>query len=290
MTARGLKSILVAAVLAAFSGGILGQQTRDDRTRERGSAVPTGGTVAAPAASSTSTGSVPSVRPRGGLPPGGPRSASVPVNGPGVRGGGPDQIPVQTYTPNARWSLGDFYRYQSFFDRLSRSYQSIFPYEYLWRYAQGDSPLTPTVMGFALENATEASSSLVELADDLKRLLVDFEAGALEHPEFEERFDATLSQVRRRAKQIRTDHSLSFLDLRRSPKTPGHVPVSSTAELHVLVDRLAEAALRIQQGVLGLAEETRVVSVESLREPSLVSLSRTVEQLARTIERSASRL
>lgn len=208
------------------------------------------------------------------------------------RGGGSGQIPVQTYTPSLRVNIYDFYAVDTFLYRLMRRYDFFYGYEYLWRYAQGDSPLTPKLMQLALEDASHHSETLVKLAAELEQLLTDFEAGKIDPKTLGREFDDRLDQMRKVAKKIRGDDNLEYLDQRPDMKLESPAQASSLAELRVLMASLQEMALQMKQGIMSFYTNdlSRVVSVEDLNQPSFKSISKGIDKLSKTIEKSVDRL
>jgi hypothetical protein len=207
-------------------------------------------------------------------------------------GGGLPSIPVQTYAHGVIIRNADWYRFNSFLDRLMFQYRFLPGYEYQWRYAQGDSPLTPELLDLALREPASASSSLALLGDDLSRLIDRYQEGAIGSEDFSARLKETTRAIRSLAKKIRRDQFLSYLDLRADTKVPSYSSPDNLDELRALSRELAETARRIETGIHDFREKemSRVVSVNDLTDDSLDSLARRVDRMARVIERSGARL
>lgn len=216
---------------------------------------------------------------------------TAPRGGGSATGGSP-QIPIQTYAPSRRLDIYSFYLCDEFLYRLTRQYAFFSGYEYLWRYAQGDSPLTPDIVKLALQDSSQAAHSLVGLSEDLKQLLADFEAGRLDRKSFEAEFDRTLAQVRKLAKKIRGDYYLGYIDQRTETKIEAPQAAASLAELRPLVDELHQMALEMQKGLSSFytRDVTRVVSVQDLAQPSFRSISKGIDRISKTIGKSVDRL
>lgn len=221
---------------------------------------------------------------------------SVPRTDPGGRGGaggGGNTIPIQTYTPNYTINRWGWYYCDRFLYLLWNQYRFYGYQQHLWRYAQGDSPLTKEVLEMAVRDSSYAAAQLVNLTEDLGRMLDDYEAQRMDRKTFQAGFDDTLGQIRKSAKKIRTDYYLEYLDQRVEEKA-GVLPgtVASVAQLRGLVDQLHEMALQTQRGIVALYKDdlSRVISVEYLNQPSFKSLSQSIDKLSKTIEKSAERL
>ena len=201
-------------------------------------------------------------------------------------------IPVQAYGPDMGISVGDWYRCNYFVERLMRDYRFVHGYDYLWRYAQGDSPLTPETLALALKSSSSASRDLNLHADHLNHLIASYKRGEIGRATFNQEVRTTTRQIRDSAKRIRNDFYLSYLDLGSKVDVSDYDEPMSLTELQELAAQLLEAAQSIDGTLTGFFHRdlSRVVSVKDLQRPSTESRSRQIDQLAKLIERSSTRL
>ena len=177
-------------------------------------------------------------------------------------------------------------------NRLWRRYSFLSRYEYQWRYAQGDSPLTPRVVRLALRDSFLAAASLVGLTKELEPVLLDFQAGRLDRKGCEREFGRILSEVRKLAKKIRKDDYLDYIDQRPKVKMPSPKKARSFAEMQALIAELRQLVVQMNQGILAFYDKdlTRVVKVADLSQPSFQSISKGIDKLAKTIQKSVDQL
>ena len=175
---------------------------------------------------------------------------------------------------------------------LTRQYGYLNGFDYLWRYSQGDSPLTPESVHMALTEPTGWSASLVDLAGQLRAVVTSYQAGEIEHTVLEQRVDGLTDEIRQLAKKIRKDQLLEFIDQRKDAKLEGYSKASSVEDLLALTDELNQLAVRIHDGLSGYSNQdvSRVISVDDLSEPSFDSMSKGVDRLAKVIKGSVDRL
>jgi hypothetical protein len=165
-------------------------------------------------------------------------------------------------------------------------------YNYLWRYRQGDSPLTPDSMRIALQQCVSASGGMLRLSDQLQGIINQYESGALTQEEFENQVEQTTKQIRKLSKKIRKDDFLDFIDQRQKDDVASYREATSVAGLKGLVNQLRLMAFEIDSGLEAYNKEdmTRVVDVRELERPSFDSLTKGIDRLSKTIDRSANRL
>ncbi|MEJ2081043.1 MAG: hypothetical protein P8Y94_02460 [Acidobacteriota bacterium] len=201
-------------------------------------------------------------------------------------------IPVQAYGRDMDISVGDWYRCNYFVERLMRDYRFAHGYDYLWRYAQGDSPLTPETLALALKSSSSASRDLNLHANHLNHLIASYKRGEIGRATFNQEVRTTTRQIRDSAKRIRNDFYLGYLDLGSKVDVPDYDEPMSLTELQELAAQLLEAAQSIDGTLTGFFHRdlSRVVSVKDLQSPSTESRSRQIDQLAKLIERSSTRL
>ena len=185
-----------------------------------------------------------------------------------------------------------YYSCQRFIDRLCRRYTFFSGREYLWRFDQGDSPLTPDIVKLALRDSLQAATSMVQLTGELEPLLLEFQEGRLDRKSLEQQSDPVLHQVRKLAKSIRKDSVLGYIEQRPRMKVRSREQVRSISELQALAAELHQMALQVRGGITSFCDRdlTRVVSVSDLTQPSLGSISKEIEKLAKTIDKSVDRL
>jgi hypothetical protein len=162
----------------------------------------------------------------------------------------------------------------------------------MWRYAQGDSPLTQEAIELALLKPVSASSSLMAMVDELSDLVDRYEAGEIEKDYFHQTVKVKTKAVRNFAKTIRGDYFLDTFDKRESKLDIDVDKASSIAELRQLCEILRQNATKIDEGLASFYEKdmSRTVDVSELQRPSFESLSKGVDKIAKTIEKSAKKL
>ncbi len=190
------------------------------------------------------------------------------------------------YNPYALYEWDLFYR------RLWLQYGYMSRYDYLSLYANGVSPLTEDATRLALRNCVVASEGVVQLSDRLQRLLDGYAAGSLTEGEFERGVDETLAGIRAYAKYIRRDDYLNFLDQRKDRKWDSIAPAQSVAELEALVQELRQTAVDVNSGItaFGQGEGVHVISVKNLEQASFRSMTKKLDKLTKSIDKSVRHL
>ena len=155
---------------------------------------------------------------------------------------------IQVYNPSGHAGSGH-YACRRFGDRLCRRYSFLRGREYLWRFAQGDSPLTPRMVQLALGDSLQAATSMVQLTEELQPLLLEFQEGQLDRKSFEHQSDEVLRRVRKLAKKIRKDYVLHYIEQRSKVKVPSRKKARSIPELQGLVAQLHRMALQVREGI-----------------------------------------
>lgn len=285
-----IKTSLSIFVLVSLFGGVVWAQNSDrsERVTRTDSAAPR---TVAPAASA------PRARPAASY------SSADPAMSSGVHPGvtaptgnssssGYGSIPVQTYGYDVDISISSWYRCNYFVQQLMHDYRFIHGYDYLWRYAQGDSPLTPEALALALKSSSAASRQLTLLANHLNHVIASFELGEIDRENFNRELKTTTHQIRDFSKRIRKDYYLGYLDFGADVDAPDYEEATSLAELKDLAAQLLETAHGIDGTVSGFVHRdlSRVVSVKDLQSPSTDSLSKQIDHLAKAIERSGNQL
>lgn len=275
-------------ILVTLFGGALWAQNSDRPVRSTRNDEPA--RVPAPAATSVARIRVSAPNASSDLPsvPGNQAAAIAAVNSPS--GYGP--IPVQTYGNGVDIAAGNWYRCNYFVEQLMRDYRFLHGYDFLWRYAQGDSPLTPEALSLALESSSSASRQLNLLANHLNHLIAAYERGEIEHAAFNQEVRTTTHQIRHWAKRIRKDYYLDYLDTGSDVDVPDYDEPTSLAELKGLAGQLLETAHGIGGTLEGFIHRdlSRVVRVKDFQSPSADSMSKQIDHLAKVIEKSSTRL
>ena len=114
----------------------------------------------------------------------------------------------------------------------------------------------------------------------------------MDRKSLEQQSDPVLHQVRKLAKSIRKDSVLGYIEQRPRMKVRSREQVRSISELQALAAELHQMALQVRGGITSFYDRdlTRVVSVSDLTQPSLGSISKEIEKLAKTIDKSVDRL
>jgi hypothetical protein len=155
------------------------------------------------------------------------------------------------------------------------------------RFMRNSEPLlTPKLASLAVRKPLAISAQLIGVVDELSALLTEAQSGKAVD---KKAIDATLEQVRKLARLIRSDSSLSFIDLRAD------LDLSKGSNFEQLglnaIERLREYALDLHNQLKTLSEQsaTATVSVDYLARPSFESLSKGIDKLCRVIQSSARR-
>jgi hypothetical protein len=133
---------------------------------------------------------------------------------------------------------------------------------------------------------------MLRLSEQLENIINRYEAGEIEEDEFENLVEDRTDQVRKLAKKIRKDDFLDYIDQRQKDYDGSFQEAQSVRGLKALTQQLRMMAYEIDTGLEAFNEEdmTRVVNVRELERPSFDSLSKGIDRLAKTIERSAKSL
>ena len=281
-----LKRTLILVVLSALCGGVLWAQNSDRPVRSTRTEAPA--RVPAISASGARTRPLASGASSPGIQSG---ATPTPIAGFGApsRYG---SFPIQGYGYNPGISTSNWYRCNYFVQQLMRDFRFLPGEEYLWRYAQGDSPLTQAAVTLALRDSTSAAHSLIQVSHRLDQLVASYERGEIDRDAFNQEVKATTRRIRNYAKKIRKDFYLGYLDAGTDLDVPGYESPASLADLKQLTNDLVEAAHGINGTLDGFVSRdlSHVVSVGDLQKPSADSLSKRVDSLAKLIEKSSARL
>lgn len=200
------------------------------------------------------------------------------------------------YNPYYRnwYSWRDRYRYYSLFSRLGWQY-GFYGRQLtnsLRRLSYADNPLTSDMVKLLLRDSNQAAKALLADTNSLKLLISDFESGAIRQAVFEKQSRELLDRIRKSAKAIRKDYYVEFVDSDNDVKPKDYDPVSDLEGMRSLVADLEGLALQMQSRLYSIAsdEDVRTVSIRTLQEPSLDSLSKGIDELAKTLKKSSKRL
>jgi len=228
------------------------------------------------ARASTSGSSGESARPSSGS------SGSSSSSGYGGGSGGPS---VPSLQGTSFHSYGTYMQWQGFLFNLRMFYGFSMDRT---RFLRNSEPLlTPRLASLAARRPLTASAELMVLVDELSSLLAETRSGKAVDGKA---IDATAEQIRRLAKQIRSDEALSFVDRRND------IDMAKAGNFEQLgldaIERLREVALDLNSQLKTLSEQsqTSTVSVDYLSRPSFDSLTKGIDKLSRVIQKSARRL
>ncbi len=196
----------------------------------------------------------------------------------------------QSYTPDLRGtsfvSANSYYQSMDFFYWVRRNY--FLDRYYFSRFYRNTEPLiTPQLARLTLRQPLALSSRLLIAVDELEALIRDAQAGKqVDKQQIAEK----TKEVRELAKQLRQDQSLNYFDQRKDRdllKGTRYDDLGLEA-----IAQLREMALDLNTQIKSLYEQssTSTVSVDSLSQPSFMSLSKGIDKLSRVISSSARRL
>ena len=205
-------------------------------------------------------------------------------SGSGSSGGGGGQV-IPSLRGTSFYSYGTYLQWQDFLWRLQMFYG-------FWmdnsRFLRNSEPLlTPRLASLAVRRPLAASTEMLRLVDELSSLLAEARSGKAVD---KNAIDSTAEQIRKLAKQIRSDQALSFVDQRNN------VDMAKAGNFDQLgldaVERLREVALDLDNQLKTLSEQsqTSTVSIDYLSRPSFDSLTKGIDKLTRVIQNSAHRL
>jgi hypothetical protein len=177
-------------------------------------------------------------------------------------------------------------------NRLFSRYGYRWGFDGIWKYAQGGSPLTQQAVALALSESSLTADSLISASMNLQFLIDQYEAGSIGQESFEVEVKRTTKRIRELSKRIRNDQLLDYLDQSPKAKVPSYDRASSISELRALSLELHRAATDIAQGIDAYYEKdmTKVIDVNDLQRPSVGTMTKGIDRLAKTISKSATRL
>ena len=284
--------LTVLLVLAACSLPALGQPrsgtSEVEPPRLSGGSSSRGGGGMAPAVSAPSGGSTRSVS---GTGVSGGTSMSRSSVGGNYRsyGGsyGGSSYGGRLYTDRSSFtSIGCYYQWQNFLTTLSRRYY-LNGFSLRRFYVNSEPLVTPGLVRAGLRDPIRWSSDMLTAIDDLEGLVAARQRGD-EIPN--DSIVGKAKEIRKLAKSIRNDRAIQFFDQRENQD------LNKGKRLEKLglegLGELREIALdmNIQLRNMFRQRTTSTVSVQSLSQPSFKSLSKAIDKLSKTVEKSAKRL
>ena len=194
--------------------------------------------------------------------------------------------------PGYRYKLWDLYYCDTFYSRLQMEFGYALGRDSFWTFVQGWPALTPQATDLALKTSTNAADRMLRITSDLSHILDLYEAGTIRQPQLERDVKLLLNELRIRAKQVRKDFYVSYLDQRQPLKGQKFGPATSVDGLRNLLSELRSRALDLRRDFDEFFSEdrTRVISVDELAKPSFKSKSKEIDKLASAIKKSVVRL
>jgi len=249
---------------------------------------PSGGSASSGSASSgTSSSSAGSRGFSGGVSSSG--SYSEPSRNVGYSGGGGVGVqPVSVYTPRfpvtSSFTSYNYWAFQNFYNWMYLNFNWFQLMQFglfdTHRYTVNREPLvTPQMLHLTLETPLAASEKLVTAVDDLQVMVDDMQAGK---PVPKDQVSAKTQEIRELAKKIRSYPPLAFFDLGKRQDVSKDADKTGLAAMNQLRDMAL--ALNTQLKSMYSQSATSTVSVNSLNQSSLQSLSKGIEKLSKTIE------
>lgn len=206
-----------------------------------------------------------------------------------------------SYVPNYNQFINDrtsFYSYDSYirsqmlFDLLRLYYGSAFSSQYFSRYYMNTEPiLNRKMLYYSLQKSAGRAEQLQRAASELNTLLSEYyrsaagESAAVRDP----RYSELAGRIRTLARQIKDDEFLPCVDVRKgnsdaSIKTTNLEKLSYTEQ----ASRLAELGMKLGSQLSGMINDPNpaVISVNTLTQPTLESLAREIERVAKNLEKA----
>ncbi len=271
--------LLLVLALPAFSQGRPGSGSSDRGSAPSSSGVSTSSSVSSSSSSggyvsrdaSSSRGGFEA----GGIGFGGTSSGRRGVAAPPVKLQGTSFTTMDTY-----------YQWQSFYWYLQNQY--MMNRLYFTRFYRNREPLvTPDLLRRVVRQPYRLSMQMLTAIDELETMLQDRAAGK---PVDKMEIAAKAQEIRELAKRIRTDEALTFVDQRKEKD----ILKGNNIEALGLesINQLREMATDLNSQLKNMYTQntTSTVSVTSLTQPSVDSLSRGIEKISKVIENSAKKI
>ena len=183
-------------------------------------------------------------------------------------------------------SVNTYYQWQDFYYYLQTRY--LMNGLYFDRFYRNAEPLiTPQLLKLTTREPLRLSMQMITAVDDLEAMLQALQAGK---PVNKQDIAAKAQDIRELAKQIRQDQALSFVDQRKDKdilkgNNIENLGLEAISQLREMV-----TDLNTQLKSMYTQATTSTVSVNSLTQPSLESLSKGIERISRVIENSAKKI
>ncbi len=199
----------------------------------------------------------------------------------------------QPYYTGPYYSLDSYIRWQYFYWAYYGSARYGDYRLHMWRYAHGQPALTADLVHGALGQSRQRAQSLLLTSRELAWLIDDYERGRLDRDTFRSSVKERVNSIRKVSKGLREDYFLSMIDPREEGDRDSYSKARTIAELKGMVTQLIEMAQNIRAGLLDFDREenlAQVVDVQYLEGPSFRTKTKNLDDLAKTIEKSAGRL
>ncbi len=175
-------------------------------------------------------------------------------------------------------------RSQDYFWYL-QSYYGVNPYYFRRFYRNSEPLMTPQIAKLTLRQPVANSMGMLAAVDQLEALIRDRQEGKNVS---QQEIAAKTDQIRKLAKEIRNDQSVAFFDQRKEKDLLKGMNLNTLEALAQLREMITD--LNVQLKGLYDQSQTFAVSVDSLTQPSLNSLSKGIEKLSKSIETSARKI
>lgn len=174
----------------------------------------------------------------------------------------------------------------SFYDYLQMRY--LMNGLYFNRFYNNVEPLvTPQLLRLTTREPLRLSMQMITAVDELEAMLQALQAGK---PVNKQEISAKAQEIRELAKHIRQDQALSFIDQRKDKDI---LKGNNIENLGLeAISQLREMVTDLNTQLKGMYTQstTSTISVNSLTQPSLESLSKGIERISRVIENSAKKI
>ena len=176
--------------------------------------------------------------------------------------------------------------WQTFYSYLSMQY--LLSGNYFNRFYRNVEPLvTPQLLRLTTREPLRLSMEMMNAADQLEALLQDRQAGK---PVTREQIADKAQEIRDLSKRIRHDQALTFIDQRKEMDLLKGDSIESKGMEAISQLREMATDLNTQLREMYSQSSTSTVSVTTLTQPSLASLSKGIEKLSKVIESSAKKI
>jgi hypothetical protein len=194
--------------------------------------------------------------------------------------GSPNLQGTSFITTNYYYSWNDYFSYLYRYFDLSPTYYSRF-------YKNREPLMTPAMLKMTLRQPLFISTEMLKSIDQLEIMLRDSLAGKAVD---KEALIAKSQAIRKLAKQIRQNPTLSMIDIRK--ETDLYKENSSDALSLESIGKLREMALDLNRQLTDMhaMSSSSTISVDSYQEPSFQSVAKGIERVCKAIESSSKKL